>query len=73
MGDVEHITTALALRSAVRAKIREGASIRPIWSLISSYVPTGVIERIENGKPRFPLELIPYGRRAEFLRALEEL
>jgi hypothetical protein len=57
----------------VRAKISEGASVRAISSLINSHVPTGLAERLEDGRPRLPVELIPYGQRIEFLRALEEL
>jgi hypothetical protein len=73
MSDVEYLTTAKDLRIAIRAKIRDGASARSIWLLISSYVPTGLIDRLEDGKPRLPVELVPYGQRTAFLEALANL
>lgn len=69
----EHPAAADALRNAVREKIREGASARSVWSLINSYVPSGRITRLEAGRPRLPVELVPYGQRDEFLEALARL
>ncbi len=70
----EVVLTPELLRSAIREKLRAGASGRDISVLISAYVPQGVnTERTDEGVYRLSVELIPLDRRIYFLDALNEL
>ena len=70
----EFILTAGVLRTAIRAKLRMGASRRSISVLICSYTPPDAkTERMDGGVYRVPVELIPLERRISFLEALNEL
>jgi hypothetical protein len=70
----EFILTAGILRTAIRAKLRRGASRRGISVLICTYTPQDAkTERMDGGVYRVPVELIPLERRLSFLEALNEL
>ena len=62
------------LRSAIREKLRAGASGRDISVLINEYVPHGInTERMDGEVYRVPVELIPLDRWMDFLDALNQL
>jgi hypothetical protein len=74
MTDVpRNVLTTATLRTAIRAKIREGVSPRAISTLINDYAPDAPAGRIESGVQRRAVELIPPGQRVDFLVALNEL
>ena len=66
---------ASTLRMAIRARISAGISRRAITLLIQAYVVDNdpYYGRGQNGVRRLPVDLIPYGWRAAFLDALDEL
>jgi len=70
----EVLVTARMMRKAVRGKIRAGARPKMICLIINQYAPSGLsVRRWEEGIPRLPVELVPYGRRSDFLDELAEL
>jgi hypothetical protein len=69
----EHVLTAATLRTAIRAKIREGVSPRAISMLVNAYAPDAPAGRDEAGIQRRAVEVIPQERRVAFLIALNEL
>lgn len=70
----ELILPAAMLRTAIRAKLRKGASRQAISELIRTYAPQGVkTERRYGQVHRFPVELVALERRDSFLDALNQL
>ena len=70
----ELVLPAAMLRTAIRAKLRKGASRQAISELIRMYAPQGAkTERRYGQVYRFPVELIALERRESFLDALNQL
>lgn len=71
---VEQVITATILRTAVRSKLRAGASNEAVSVLVLTYVPPERrTQRAGDGFSRQALENIPHTRRAEFLNSLINL
>jgi hypothetical protein len=68
-----NVLTASTLRTAIRAKIREGVSPRAISVLVNGYAPDAPAGRNDGGVERRAVEVIPPGRRVDFLVALNGL
>jgi hypothetical protein len=68
-----NVLTPAILRTAIRAKIGEGVSSRAISMLVNAYAPDAPAGRNDAGVQRRAVEVIPPGRRGEFLLALHRL